>query len=60
MNKDKELEEVIARAHKLIKPLTEEQREFVRKMEKHLPDLEKRLKERRESPDLNTLEEVEI
>ena len=60
MQTDKEFEELISRAGKIIKPLTEEQRAFVRKMEKRLPYLEKRLKEQRELPELKKLEELEI
>lgn len=45
MDKHQELEELIARTEKLVKPLTEEQRAFVREMKKRLPYLEKRLKE---------------
>ena len=60
MDKDIVLEELIARAQKIIKPLTEEQRAFVRKMQKRLPYLEKRLKEQRESVELELCEEKEI
>ena len=60
MDKDIVLEELIARAQKIIKPLTEEQRAFVRKMQKRLPYLEKRLKEQRESAELELCEEKEI
>ena len=60
VNKDKEFEEIIARVQKIVKPLTEEQRAFVRKMEKRLPYLEKRLKEQRELPELETVADEKI
>ncbi len=59
MDKHQELEELIARKEKLVKPLTEEQRAFVREMKKRLPYLEKRLKEPSTSSDTEPSSEEE-
>lgn len=59
MKKDHEIKKLSTSPQTVVKPLTKEQREFVRKMEKRLPYLEQRLKEQRTSPELETMGDEE-